>query len=75
MRLRAAFFDGRRGREGVNTYLAFQLYSVASEIPCLRARSAVFAPASFLAIAGVAGAATALIWMFVSETKPEEYLD
>src|SRR6266568_255193 len=27
-------------------YLAFQLYSVASEIPCLRARSAVFAPAS-----------------------------
>jgi hypothetical protein len=27
-------------------YLAFQLYSVASEMPCLRARSAVFAPAS-----------------------------
>src|SRR6266576_2861489 len=27
-------------------YLAFQLYSVASETPCLRARSAVFAPAS-----------------------------
>src|SRR6478735_1704885 len=26
--------------------LAFQLYSVASEIPCLRARSAAFAPAS-----------------------------
>src|SRR5258708_35400387 len=25
-------------------YLAFQLYSVASETPCLRARSAVFAP-------------------------------
>ena len=29
-------------------YLAFQLYSVASEIPCLRARSAIFAPASCL---------------------------
>src|SRR5437763_14913486 len=27
-------------------YLAFQLYSVASETPCLRAKSAVFAPAS-----------------------------
>src|SRR5277367_4134736 len=27
-------------------YLAFQLYSVASETPCLRSRSAVFAPAS-----------------------------
>src|SRR5690606_32834632 len=27
-------------------YLAFQLYSVASEIPCLRARSSAFAPAS-----------------------------
>src|SRR5580693_9342709 len=27
-------------------YLAFQLYSVASDMPCLRARSAVFAPAS-----------------------------
>src|SRR3954462_14120910 len=27
-------------------YLAFQLYSVASETPCLRARSAVFTPAS-----------------------------
>src|SRR3984957_10958512 len=27
-------------------YLAFQLYSVASETPCLRARSADFAPAS-----------------------------
>src|ERR1700689_5794308 len=27
-------------------YLAFQLYSVASEMPCLRARSPVFAPAS-----------------------------
>ena len=27
-------------------YLAFQLYKVASETPCLRARSAVFAPAS-----------------------------
>src|SRR3984957_4755922 len=27
-------------------YLAFELYSVASETPCLRARSAVFAPAS-----------------------------
>lgn len=27
-------------------YLAFQLYRVASEMPCLRARSAVFAPAS-----------------------------
>src|ERR1700738_596045 len=27
-------------------YLAFQLYSVASETPCLRARSAVFVPAS-----------------------------
>src|SRR4029079_6586036 len=27
-------------------YLAFQLYSVASEMPCLRARSAVFTPAS-----------------------------
>jgi len=26
--------------------MAFQLYSVASEMPCLRARSAVFAPAS-----------------------------
>jgi hypothetical protein len=25
-------------------YLAFQLYSVASEMPCLQARSAVFAP-------------------------------
>jgi hypothetical protein len=27
-------------------YLAFQLYSVASETPCFRAKSAVFAPAS-----------------------------
>src|SRR3984885_14688817 len=27
-------------------YLAFQLYSVASDTPCLRARSAVFTPAS-----------------------------
>ena len=27
-------------------YLAFQLYRVASEIPCLRASSPVFAPAS-----------------------------
>src|SRR5271157_601691 len=27
-------------------YLAFQLYRVASETPCLRAKSAVFAPAS-----------------------------
>ena len=27
-------------------YLLFQLYRVASETPCLRARSAVFAPAS-----------------------------
>src|SRR4029077_8287623 len=27
-------------------YLAFQLYNVASEIPCLRASSAAFAPAS-----------------------------
>src|SRR3954452_22441127 len=30
----------------MSPYLAFQLYSVASEMPCLRARSAVFAPAS-----------------------------
>lgn len=29
----------------------------------------------FLAIAAVAGAATALIWIFVSETKPDDYLD
>jgi MFS family permease len=27
----------------------------------------------FIAIAAVAGAATALIWMFVTETKPEQY--
>jgi MFS family permease len=29
----------------------------------------------FIAIAAVAGAATALIWAFVSETKPSHYLD
>ena len=29
----------------------------------------------FIAIAAVAGAATALIWIFVSETKPSEYSD
>jgi MFS family permease len=29
----------------------------------------------FIAIAAVAGAATVLIWMFVSETKPSEYAD
>jgi len=29
----------------------------------------------FLAIAAIAGAATTLIWMFVSETKPTDYLD
>jgi len=29
----------------------------------------------FIAIAAVAGAATVLIWMFVSETKPFEYAD
>jgi MFS family permease len=29
----------------------------------------------FIAIAVVAGAATVLIWMFVSETKPADYLD
>jgi MFS family permease len=29
----------------------------------------------FIAIAGVAGAATALIWIFVSETKPAHYAD
>ncbi|MGC1279411.1 MAG: MFS transporter, partial [Xanthobacteraceae bacterium] len=27
----------------------------------------------FIAIAAVAGAATALIWMFVAETKPADY--
>jgi hypothetical protein len=29
----------------------------------------------FIAIAGVATAATVLIWLFVSETKPAEYPD
>ena len=29
--------------------------------------------AGFIVIAGIAGAATALIWIFVSETKPSEY--
>jgi hypothetical protein len=31
--------------------------------------------AGFIAIAAVAGAATGLIWIFVSETKPAEYSD
>jgi MFS family permease len=29
----------------------------------------------FLAIAAIAGAATAMLWVFLSETKPEHYLD
>jgi hypothetical protein len=36
----------RRRLASMPPYLAFQLYSVAYEMPCLRARSAVFAPAT-----------------------------
>jgi len=31
--------------------------------------------AGFLALAAVAAAATALLWLFLPETKPAEYLD
>jgi hypothetical protein len=37
---------GAQPHRSMPPYLAFQLYSVASEMPCLRANSAVFAPAS-----------------------------
>lgn len=31
--------------------------------------------AGFLGLAGIAAAATALLWVFLSETKPEQYAD
>jgi hypothetical protein len=43
-------------------YLAFQLYSVASEIPCFRARSAVLAPAS-------CSFSTPMIWSSVNRAR------
>ena len=48
-RLRSGFSSSSAPRRlasdtSMRPYLAFQFYSVASDIPCLRARSLVFAP-------------------------------
>jgi predicted MFS family arabinose efflux permease len=64
-------FNFARGVIGMLTGLAASLSTTATGyIAALLGHSAVF-----LAMAGIAAAATALVWLFLPESRPERYLD